>query len=96
MCRAFLFLHVADLGIDTFRNQALRQAGYWPSRMEIILNWASWLEPVDAKIVWLRASGTRWKEICWDVGLARVAAHEHCLYALCAARTCFPYTATAR
>ena len=24
----------------------------------------------------------RWKEICWSVGLARVAAHEHWLYGL--------------
>ncbi len=28
-------------------------------------------------------TGTRWKEICWEVGLARAAAHEHWLYALC-------------
>ena len=41
------------------------------------------LEPIDAKIVWLRASGTRWKEICWEAGRARAAAHEHWLYALC-------------
>jgi hypothetical protein len=25
----------------------------------------------------------RWKETCWEVGLARAAAHEHWLYALC-------------
>jgi hypothetical protein len=48
------------------------------SRMEATLGWAVWLEPVDAKITWLRASGTRWKD-----GLARAAAHEHWLYALC-------------
>src|SRR4029079_4508408 len=53
------------------------------SRMEVTLGWMPWLEPVDAKIAWLRASGTRWKEICWAVGLARAAAHEHWLYALC-------------
>ena len=53
------------------------------SRMEGTLGWAAWLEPVDAKIIWMRASGTRWKEICWAVGLARAAAHEHWLYALC-------------
>ena len=52
-------------------------------RMETTLGWMPWLEPVDAKIAWLRASGTRWKEICWEVGLARAAAHEHWLYALC-------------
>jgi len=53
------------------------------SRMEQTLGWAAWLEPVDAKIALMRASGTRWKEICWEVGLARAAAHEHWLYALC-------------
>jgi len=52
-------------------------------RMEQVLQWFAWLEPTDSKIVWLRASGTRWKEICWSVGLARAAAHEHWLYALC-------------
>jgi hypothetical protein len=53
------------------------------SRMQVTLGWMPWLETVDAKIVWLRASGTRWKAICWAVGLTRAAAHEHWLYALC-------------
>ena len=53
------------------------------SRMEATLGWAVWLEPVDAKIVLMRASGTRWKEICWTVGLSRATAHEHWIYALC-------------
>jgi hypothetical protein len=53
------------------------------SRMETTLSWSAWLEPIDSKIAWMRASGTRWKEICWTVGLARAAAHEHWLYALC-------------
>ena len=30
---------------------------------------------------WLRASGTRWKEIFWEVGRVRAGAHEHWLYA---------------
>ena len=53
------------------------------SRMEETLGWLAWLEPIDAKIVWLRASGERWKSICWKVGLGRTAAHQHWLYALC-------------
>src|SRR5699024_9541630 len=53
------------------------------SRMEATLEWAAWLEPIDSKIVWMRACGTRWKRICCAVGLARAAAHEHWLYALC-------------
>ena len=53
------------------------------SRMERTLSWTVGLDPVDAKIIWLRAYGTRWKIICGKVGLARTAAHEHWLYALC-------------
>jgi Domain of unknown function (DUF6362) len=53
------------------------------SRMDAALPWLQWLEPLDAKIVWMRACSTRWKEICWAVGLARAAAHEHWLYGLC-------------
>lgn len=53
------------------------------SRMDAALPWLLWLAPLDAKIVWRRASGERWKSICWSVGLARAAAHEHWQYALC-------------
>lgn len=52
--------------------------------MKQTLEWFAWLEAIDSKIVWMRACGKRWKEICWAVGLARAAAHEHWLYALCA------------
>jgi hypothetical protein len=51
--------------------------------MEEALGWLPWLELIDAKIVWLRASGDRWKTICWKVGLERAAANEHWRYALC-------------
>ena len=51
-------------------------------RMDEALVWLSWLEPIDARIVWLRASGERWKVVCWQVGLARAAAHRHWLFAL--------------
>lgn len=53
------------------------------SRMDEALAWLSWLDATDAKVLWLRASGERWKAICWKVGMARTAAHEHWLYGLC-------------
>ena len=53
------------------------------TRMEETLSWLRWLERPDAKIVWLRASGERWKAICWTVGLARTAANQRWIYALC-------------
>ncbi len=52
------------------------------TRMDEAMQWLLWLDPVDARIVWLRASGRRWKMICCTVGLARAAAHEHWLYAI--------------
>ena len=53
------------------------------SRMEETLGWLAWLEPVDAKIVWFRANGERWKTVCCKVGLSRAAANERWLYGLC-------------
>lgn len=53
------------------------------SRMEETLEWLRWLEPTESKIVWMRASGERWKAVCWTVGLARPTAHQYWLYALC-------------
>lgn len=52
------------------------------SRMEETLGWTVGLDPIDGKIIWMRAHGERWKTICWTVGLQRSAAHEHWLYAL--------------
>ena len=53
------------------------------TRMEEALAWTIGLDPIDGRIVWMRAYGERWKTICWKVGLARAAANEHWLYALC-------------
>ena len=53
------------------------------SRMEETLSWTVGLDPIDGKIIWMRAYGERWKTICWAVGLQRSAAHQHWLYALC-------------
>lgn len=53
------------------------------SRMEETLIWTVGLEPIDGKIVWMKAHGWRWKIICRNVGLQRSAANEHWLYGLC-------------
>ena len=53
------------------------------SRMEETLTWTAGLEPQDGKIVWLRAYGYRWREICRIVGLQRASAHHHWVYGLC-------------
>jgi len=53
------------------------------SRMEETLTWTACLSPIDGKIVWMKAHGKRWKEICWSVGLQRSAANQHWVYGLC-------------
>jgi len=52
------------------------------SRMERTLEWLRWLEPEDAKLVWMRAEGKPWKAICWRFGMARATANRHWEYAL--------------
>jgi hypothetical protein len=44
--------------------------------------WLRWLELDDARNVWARAEGTRWKPICWRFGISRATAHRRWEYAL--------------
>lgn len=53
------------------------------TRMDETLPWLRHLDPIDARIIWLRADGDPWKVICWKVGMTRSAAHRHWLFALC-------------
>jgi Domain of unknown function (DUF6362) len=53
------------------------------SRMEETLTWTACLEPLDGKIVWMRAYGYRWREVCRAVGFQRASAHHHWVYGLC-------------
>ncbi|HZT26514.1 MAG TPA: DUF6362 family protein [Pseudolabrys sp.] len=52
------------------------------SRMEETFTWLAWLEPDDARIVWLRAENVPWKPICWRVGLSRKTAWQRWVAAL--------------
>jgi hypothetical protein len=51
-------------------------------RMEEALQWLRWLKPDEAKLVWMRATGVRWKELCYRFGIARATAHRRWEYAL--------------
>lgn len=53
------------------------------SRMEETLGWLAWLEPEDARLVWMRAERARWRAICQRFGIARATAHRRWEYALC-------------
>ena len=52
------------------------------SRMDEALGWLRWLEPDDAKLVWMRAEGTPWKEVCCRFGIGRTTANRRWEYAL--------------
>lgn len=42
-----------------------------------------WLEPMDRKVVWLRASGERWNTVCCKLGLQHRRARALALRAVC-------------
>jgi hypothetical protein len=52
------------------------------SRMEETPGWLRWLKAEHAKLVWARAEGTPWKQICWRFGIARATAHRRWRYGL--------------
>jgi hypothetical protein len=49
---------------------------------EATLLWLRWLEPQDARLVWLRANRTAWKPICWEFGISRATANRRWEYGL--------------
>ncbi len=44
------------------------------TRMDQTLLWLGWLEPDDARVVWLRACRIPWKMITWRLGVSRTTA----------------------
>ena len=49
---------------------------------EATLLWLRWLEPQDARLVWLRANRTQWKPIWWEFGISRATANRRWEYGL--------------
>jgi hypothetical protein len=43
-------------------------------RMDECFAWLFWLKPDEARVVWMRAEGMRWKPICRKLGVSRVSA----------------------
>ena len=46
------------------------------SRMEETFEWICWLEEEERKIIWLRASRVRWKQIQWRMGYGKTKTRE--------------------
>jgi len=52
------------------------------ARMEECITWLALVDPVDAKIIWMRAEGHRWRRVCIQVGLVRQTAWRRWVAAL--------------
>ena len=52
------------------------------SDAEQALLWLRWLDPADARLLWLRASRQRWKPICWELGISRATANRRWQYGI--------------
>lgn len=50
------------------------------TQAEEAMLWLRWLENDDARLVWLRANGTPWKPICWELGISRATANRRWQY----------------
>ena len=53
-------------------------------RMDETLAWLAWVEVDQARILWSRATGVRWKAICWRMGTGRDKAWRTWVAALVA------------
>ena len=59
----------------------------WPSpaaidRMEEAITWNRFLERDEAQLMWARAEGVTWKELCYRFGISRPTVHRRYGYAL--------------
>lgn len=52
------------------------------SRMEETITWNRFLDPEEAHLMWARAEGVSWKELCYRFGISRPTAHRRYDYAL--------------
>ncbi len=50
--------------------------------MEECFDWLLMLNPEDARIVWLRAEGARWRQVCIRAGVVRSTAWRRWVAAL--------------
>ena len=52
------------------------------TQAEEALLWLRWLDPGDARLLWLRSNRTPWKPICWELGISRATAHRRWQYGI--------------
>lgn len=52
------------------------------ARMEECIEWLALVSPEDARIIWMRAEGRRWRQICIRAGVVRQTAWRRWVAAL--------------
>ena len=52
------------------------------TQAEETLLWLRWLDPDDARLLWLRANRKPWKPICWELGISRATANRRWQYGI--------------
>ena len=52
------------------------------TQAEETMLWLRWLDPDDARLLWLRANRTPWKPICWELGISRATANRRWQYGI--------------
>ena len=52
------------------------------AQMEECFDWLRLVEPEDARIIWMRAEGRRWREVCIEAGCVRQTAWRRWVAAL--------------
>lgn len=55
-------------------------------RMEECIEWLAWLAPDDAKLIWYRAEGQRWRQVCIKIGCVRQTAWRRWVAAILTVR----------
>ena len=63
----------------------MRRPGPSPRQItqaEETLLWLRWLDPADARLLWLRANRKPWKPICWELGISRATANRRWQYGI--------------
>jgi drug/metabolite transporter superfamily protein YnfA len=57
-------------------------AAYGGAYIVVALLWLRWLDPADARLLWLRANRKPWKPICWELGISRATANRRWQYGI--------------
>jgi len=68
-------------GYNEIRMRVVPSAGEI-ARMEEALEWLALVDPDDARIIWMRAEGYRWRHVCIQAGCVRQTAWRRWVAAL--------------